>query len=533
MKSRCFSIPVTESGKIQKMASDYLKGDPFFDNLYAVRPTLESFEQLIEQRKSFPASSREVLATVLRQQYDQCGIDDPNSLEIIASLRSAETFTVTTGQQTGILLGPMYTALKILTTISLSRKLKEMHPSKNFVPVFWMATEDHDIAEINHAYVKGKKLKWNTEQTGAAGRLSTSETKDWLNEFAQLAGSSDDAKSIIQLVNNAYSRNSLSDATRVLTHGLFGKYGLIVLDADDRRLKQLFAPIITKDILEQVSYQASQKAIEKLESLYSVQVNGREINFFYLNEGSRERIVASGEGFSTHNGLVHWNSKDELTTEISAYPERFSPNVMMRPVYQETILPNLAYFGGAAEVAYWLELKPVFDAHQVPYPALLLRNSAMVVDAINMHRMENAGLSPQNLFDDQVKLEQQAVIQDADGDLTLKDQKEKLQLWLDEMAARAAKISPSMQSSTEAFGVRLLHQTDRLAAKFVREARKHESERLMRIRGLFADLYPTGTLQERKETIITFVLQYGFEIIDELLAQQNPIGNEFIVLMIN
>jgi bacillithiol biosynthesis cysteine-adding enzyme BshC len=325
----------------------------------------------------------------------------------------------------------------------------------------------------------------------------------------------------------------LSEATRVLAHGLFGKYGLLVIDADDRRLKQLFAPIITKDILEQVSFHASQQAIEKLETRYSVQVNGREINFFYLSEGSRERIVSSGEGFSTHNGLVNWNSRDELTTEISAYPERFSPNVMMRPVYQETILPNLAYFGGAAEVAYWLELKPVFDAHQVPYPALLLRNSAMVVDAVNVHRMENGGLMPKDLFDSQVKIEQRAVIQDAQGDLTLKDQKEKLQQWIDEMTTRAASISSSMQSSTEAFGVRLLHQTDRLAAKFVREARKHESESLARIRALFADLYPDGKLQERKETIFTFMLLHGSEILDELLECQSPIGNEFIVLMID
>ena len=533
MKARCFSIPVTESGKIQKMASDYLKGDPFFDNLYAVPPSLESFEQLIEQRKSFSSSSREVLASVLREQYEQCGIEDQATFQLIDTLRSADTFTVTTGQQTGILLGPMYTALKILSAISLTRKLKELHPTKNFVPVFWMATEDHDIAEINHAWVKGKKLDWNTEQTGAAGRLSNSDTKDWLNEFAQLAGSSEDAKALIQLVNNAYSRNNLSEATRVLAHGLFGKYGLLVIDADDRRLKQLFAPTITKDILEQVSFHASQQAIEKLETLYSVQVNGREINFFYLSDGSRERIVSSGEGFSTHNGLVNWNSRDELTTEISAYPERFSPNVMMRPVYQETILPNLAYFGGAAEVAYWLELKPAFDAHQVPYPALLLRNSAMIVDAVNVHRMENAGLSPKNLFEDQVKLEQQAVIQDAHGDLTLKDQKEQLQLWLKEMASRAAYISPSMEASTEAFGLRLLHQTDRLAAKFVREARKHESERLQRIRALFADLYPDGKLQERKETIFTFMLLHGSEILDELLECQSPIGNEFIVLMID
>ena len=204
MKSRCFSIPVTESGKIQKMASDYLKGDSFFDSLYAVRPTLESFDQLIEQRKNFPSSSREVLASVLREQYEKCGIEDQTTYQLIDSMRSADTFTVTTGQQTGILLGPMYTALKILSTISLSRKLKEMHPSKNFVPVFWMATEDHDIAEINHAYVNGKKLKWNTEQTGAAGRLNTSDAQDWLNEFAQLAGSSEDAKAIIQLVQNAY-----------------------------------------------------------------------------------------------------------------------------------------------------------------------------------------------------------------------------------------------------------------------------------------------------------------------------------------
>ena len=533
MKARCFSIPVTETGKIQKMASDYLKGDPFFDSLCAVRPTLESFAQLIEQRKSFSSSSREVLASVLREQYDQCGIEDENTFQLIDTLRSADTFTVTTGQQTGILLGPMYTALKILSAISLSRKLKELHPTKNFVPVFWMATEDHDIAEINHAWVKGQKLDWKTEQAGAAGRLSTSDTQDWIKEFAQLAGGSEDAKAIIQLVNNAYSRTNLSEATRILAHGLFGKYGLLVIDADDRRLKQLFAPIITKDILEQVSFHASQQAIEKLESRYSVQVNGREINFFYLSDGSRERIVPSGEGFTTHNGSVNWSNSAELSKEISDYPDRFSPNVMMRPVYQETILPNLAYFGGAAEVAYWLELKPVFDAHQVPDPALLLRNSAMVVDAVNVHRMENGGLLPKDLFDSQVKIEQRAVIQDAQGDLTLKDQKEKLQQWLDELTTRAASISSSMQSSTEAFGVRLLHQTDRLAAKFIREARKHESESLARIRALFTELYPDGKLQERKETIFTYMLLHGSEILDELLECQSPIGNEFIMLMID
>jgi uncharacterized protein YllA (UPF0747 family) len=264
-----------------------------------------------------------------------------------------------------------------------------------------------------------------------------------------------------------------------------------------------------------------------------VQVNGREINFFYLSDGSRERIVASGEGFTTHNGSVNWSNSAELSKEISDYPDRFSPNVMMRPVYQETILPNLAYFGGAAEVAYWLELKPVFDAHQVPYPALLLRNSAMVVDAVNLHRMENGGLLPKDLFDSQVKIEQRAVIQDAQGDLTLKDQKEKLQQWLDELTTRAASISSSMQSSTEAFGVRLLHQTDRLAAKFIREARKHESESLTRIRALFAELYPDEKLQERKETVFTFMLLHGSEILDELLECQSPIGNEFIVLMID
>jgi bacillithiol biosynthesis cysteine-adding enzyme BshC len=530
MSPRCLSIPITHSGKIQKLVSDYLSEIPELQSFYSFSPQIESFDTIIEGKSSFSALHREVLVKSLHQQYQECGIQHELVDQQIDSLSSTSTFTVTTGQQTGIFLGPLYTTMKILSTISLTRKLAELHPQNNFVPVFWMATEDHDIEEINNVWIEGEKYVWETQQKGAVGRLRTEGLSDLISQITSQFGESPDELNLAEILKKAYSFENLSQATRYLVHALFGDFGLVVIDADRQELKALFASTIERDILNQTSFLESRKVIETLEKNYKVQVNGREINFFYLVDSYRERIVNIDEGFATQDGNYSW-TKDELVARIQQHPEEFSPNVMMRPVYQETILPNLAYFGGGAEVSYWLELKSVFEAHQVKYPMLLLRNSGMVLDAKNHHRYNNLRLELSDLFLSKHELERRYVLLHGDDDLELKSSQVQLNQLLQEIRRISSGIDLSMEQSAEALSARLNRDLDRFSKKLIREAKRKERNTENRIGQLYEQLYPAGTLQERKESVIGFIKQNGLNFLSDLLIEQNPIGNKFIVLL--
>jgi bacillithiol synthase len=529
MMPRCTKIPITRSGKIQKLVADYLNEAPELQALYSFKPRFDEFANVIQGKSAFPQENRDVLVNSLKQQYQEAGIDDRLVNQQIAALANPTTFTVTTGQQTGILLGPLYTTMKILSTVALTRELGSKFPQNQFVPVFWMATEDHDIEEINHVWVQNKKYEWNTQETGPAGRLKTDGILDLIQEIPELQSKSADSEWLVEILNRAYSKSNLSEATRVLVHELFGDLGLLVMDADRAELKKVFAPIIEKDILKQISFNESRKAIESLEKSYKVQVNGREINFFYLLDGYRERMVITENGFATQDKKYSW-SREELISRIRNHPEEFSPNVMMRPVYQETILPNLAYFGGGAEVSYWLELKPVFDAHHVQYPMLLLRNSAMIIDAENTHRIENLQLKTEDLFSSLEELERNYVMQHSAEDLELKSNLIELESWLEKIQKISASIDQSMEDSAIAFGVRIKDQANRLSKKLIREAKRRERINGNRIGKLYDHMYPGGTLQERKESLIGIITQHGKSSISELMSNQEFLGKSFIVI---
>jgi bacillithiol synthase len=240
-------------------------------------------------------------------------------------------------------------------------------------------------------------------------------------------------------------------------------------------------------------------------------------------------MVITENGFATQDKKYSW-SREELISRIRNHPEEFSPNVMMRPVYQETILPNLAYFGGGAEVSYWLELKPVFDAHHVQYPMLLLRNSAMIIDAENTHRIENLQLKTEDLFSSLEELERNYVMQHSAEDLELKSNLIELESWLEKIQKISASIDQSMEDSAIAFGVRIKDQANRLSKKLIREAKRRERINGNRIGKLYDHMYPGGTLQERKESLIGIITQHGKSSISELMSNQEFLGKSFIVI---
>jgi len=231
------------------------------------------------------------------------------------------------------------------------------------------------------------------------GELNTDGLDAVLNVFKNEIGTSKNAQQLLVLFENAYLKhNTLTEATHYLANALFAEYGLVIIDANDTSLKRLFIPQIEKELFEQVAFNKvniTNQAIEALD--LKIQVNPREINLFYITKNVRERIVFENETYKVLNSNVSW-SKSELQKELEAHPERFSPNVILRPLYQEVILPNLCYIGGGGELAYWFQLKANFEANNVVFPMLLLRNSALIKTQQQATKLEKLNISNKTLF---------------------------------------------------------------------------------------------------------------------------------------
>src|SRR6185503_10399759 len=345
MNAAC--LDYKDTGYFSHTLTDYLDDAEALRPFYSSRPDLNGFRELLKSKKV--VANRHILVDVLNEQY---GPEYENVADFervsanISSLGLPNTYTITTGHQLNIFGGPLYFIYKIVTAIKLSRQLKQSFPDKKFVPVYWMASEDHDFAEINYTNIGGKKVHWWYEASGATGRINPDTMRQALNQYKGVLGLEHHGGELAEIVEKAYAGfDKLADATRYLVNALFGEYGLVIIDADDHRLKQQFAHIIRQDIIEENSFKNISATNEQLEKLgVHVQVNPREINFFYLGDGLRERIVFERDQYKVLNTEIAF-SKKELISEIKNYPERFSPNVVMRPLYQEYILPNIAYVG--------------------------------------------------------------------------------------------------------------------------------------------------------------------------------------------
>ena len=528
MKSNCSFVPIRETGKFSPIVCDYIDQDPFLSPFYEASPTLENFAGFIE-RKSQETCNRTLLVDVLKEQYLAAGILDESVSESIERLRNNSCFTITTGQQIGILLGPLYTTLKIISAVRLAEELRKTYTNHDFIPVFWMATEDHDVEEINHASVLGKKIQWNTDQKGPVGRFSNAGIEDVLEELKMISGKSADANWLMDIYTKAYALPTLSLATRYLVHEILGDLGVLILDADDKRLKQEFAPTMSKDIIEKNSFLAIENTRNKIEERYKTQVKGREINFFYMLDGYRERIIEVQGNFKTHDAEYSWNAV-ELNAEIKEFPERFSPNVVMRPLYQETILPNIAYIGGGAEIGYWLEFGEIFKHYQIPYPALILRQSAMIIDKVNSLSIQKLGLEPSDLFLELVDIEKKITLSLSEHDLDLKAERKQIHQITEQLNSIACAIDFSLSQSTESLNKRIENQLDRFSKKIIRAQKKKLLVEISRLQNIWSKIYPMGALQERKETLHTFIIQQSHSIILDLHTNSNPLNSEFLIL---
>ena len=514
---------------------DYLSEKESLGHLYHRFPKIENFRaQIDEKSKSYNNSIRKDLVEVLKEQYSGLEVSETTSGNI-ELLSSEKTFTVVTGHQLNLFTGPLYFLYKIVSTINLTRKLKEEHPQNDFVPVYWMATEDHDFEEINFFNLHGKKFKWNNVEkragATAVGKLSTEGLEEVFKLFSAEIGGGTNAEELKEMFQKAYlEHNNLTDATRYLANRLFGKEGLVIIAAGDSRLKKHFSSHIKNELLEESSSKASQTAIDSLAELdYKIQVNPRDINLFYLNEEIRERIVKKDGRYYVHETEISW-SKEEILAEVDAHPERFSPNVMMRPLYQEVLLPNLCYIGGGGELAYWLQLKNYFEAEDVVFPMLLLRNSALLQTAKQNAKRRKLDISLKELFLKQHELINRKVRKISNINIDFSEQKEHLIEQFQQMYELAEKTDKSFIGAVKAQEVKQLKGLDNLENRLLQAQRRKLKDEVERIAALQNDLFPNRSLQERQTNFSEYYDEYGQELIERLLAELDPLDANFKII---
>lgn len=529
MPSDCISYQ--NSGYFSKIIIDYLNQKPDLQSFYNRFPTIENFKkQLAEKKENYENSNREILVSVIRKQY--CNLEVSEITQKNITLLLAEnTFTVTTGHQLNLFTGPLYFVYKIISTINLARELKTTYPDTNFVPIYWMATEDHDFEEINYFNFKGKKIQWNHQSSGPVGRLSTADLKEVSKYFKEELGINKNATYLFELFETAYSGNTnLADATRYLTNELFKEYGLIILDADDSKLKRLFIPHIKRELIEQNAFMKVSDTLKKLTE-YDVQLNPREINLFYIEDNLRERIVIEDAVYKINNTSKKF-TLSEIVNELEIHPEKFSPNVIMRPLYQEVLLPNLSYIGGGGEIAYWIELYSFFKSANVTFPILLVRNSALLVTQKQLNKIDKLGLTWENLFMKQEKLISLKTKELSEFPIDLSQQKKIIQDQFIALLKIASQTDASFLGAVKAQEKKQLNGLEHLEKRLLKAQKRNYSAELNRICELQNELFPKQGLQERNLNFSEFYLEFGAELIETLFKKLHPLEQQFEIVIL-
>lgn len=513
-------LPFEDTGAFSSFFLDYVNQKKVLENFYSRYPSAENFADQIKQKEgTFSDESRKVLREVLEQQYAGLELTDAVKNNI-TSLSDKKTFTIVTGHQLNVFSGPLFFVYKIITTINACKKLSQQYPEYRFVPVYWMASEDHDFEEISCFKLLGKKYCWKTEQKGAVGRMALHELLPLLKE---IPGALEPFASAYQTSAN------LSEAVRKYVHAFFGKDGLIVVDADHRALKQKFSKVMGADLLEGVTEKLADDTHRKLKAAgYEPQVLVRPVNFFYLDNGIRERIERDGERFKVLDSTLEF-TKAELQKIISETPEKLSPNVILRPLYQETILPNLAYIGGPAELVYWLQLKNIFDQFNTPFPILFPRNFGLVADAVALRLLKKTGLTIQELFQEKQVLLNGVAKKNSSVPLSLDTFQSNLDSLLKQIKTRATAVDESLTKMVDAELHRMHQGAQRIEHKMLRAEKRKGSDVLRQTEKLKDQLFPGGGLQERTDNILNYY-QTDRQFIDRLAETFDPFDFRFHVL---
>ena len=525
-------ISYKDTGFFSKLILDFLDekdsvkqfvGD-FFDK--------DKIPEYIAERKKFNIINRAEISKTLADQYAGIPVSKKTK-ENLELLKKDNTFTFVTAHQLNLFSGPLYYFIKICHCLNACEQLNKDFPANNFVPIFWINTEDHDFDEVNHFNLYGKKIEWESDEKGAVGLFKMDGIDKVIEELKTVLGEHPNAAKIIELYSKFYLKDiPYREAVFQFVNEIFGEHGLIILDQQTAELKKQIKPFIVDELTKHNLYRTLLENEKELsEAGFHQQALPRAINLFYIDESkARNRIIYKDDQYLINNTELVF-TEDEILEELEKNPIRFSTNVLSRPIYQQRILPNLAYIGGGGETAYWMQLKKSFEHFEVFFPKLILRNSILVIDKGSAKKMNGLNLSADQVFGETELMVKAFVKDNTESNLSLEEEKKVLQETFEQIKRKVLEIDASLEKSVMGEMSKQLNSINNLESKILKAEKKKFEIKTNQIRGVKSKLFPNGKLQERHDNIISFWMKYGFEFVDVLKSKMDPFGNKFTILI--
>jgi bacillithiol biosynthesis cysteine-adding enzyme BshC len=464
---------------------------------------------------------RERLAAILKEQNQGYGCG-PRTLQNIQSLARDNTCAVVTGQQVGLFSGPLYTIYKAMTAIKLAASLSERH-GESVVPVFWTAGEDHDFAEVNHVDLLDQKnqihrITYEDDLSGGkvpVGGLSfSSEVEACLEELEELTPPSEFKSEILSALSESYRPGrSFTEAFSQWMTSLFSDYGLVLIDPCHPDLSAMAQQVFRTEIKE--SSPSSRYAMEASERLrakgYTPQVPQQEgrLNLF-LVDGERRPIQFRDDEFKAGDDPNSYTG-DELISMLEKSPQSFSPNVMLRPLVQDSILPTVAYVGGPGEIAYFAQLRPVYEHFDIPMPVAYPRKGFTFLEPHVRKSLEGLTLSLPDVWSGLAEKRNEMAAEEIPEALgnALARASENLDRDMTVIRREAEAMDPSLGQSVDSIHRKIRHQVGLLDERALKAAKRRQAIVGQRLASLENRLYPKRHLQERVFNVTPFLMKYG------------------------
>ncbi|MCC6289238.1 MAG: bacillithiol biosynthesis cysteine-adding enzyme BshC [Chitinophagaceae bacterium] len=510
------------------LATDYINQPDFLKNFYTNTPDLQGLHNAITDKKN-KSVNRELLVEALTEQYKNIDTSE-KVLANIQQLSLENTFTICTAHQPNIFTGYLYFVYKILHAVKIAEELKSKFPENNYVPVYYMGSEDNDIEELNHINLNGDRLTWQTTQSGSVGRMHTKGIAEVIEQISGRLSIFPHGPALIAVLKDAYLTSStIQEATLKLVNFLFKAYGVVVLIADTPVLKKQMIPVFKDDLFNHKPKNIVEATARRLSEKYHIQVTPRDINLFYMKDNLRERIVKDDNGFRINNTEIYF-TKEAMEKELENNPQRFSPNVVLRGLYQETILPDIAFIGGGSEIAYWLELKDLFIHYNIPFPVLIVRNSFLIIEEKMAELAGKLRIDDELLFDDANTIFSTLVKAQSHQQLSVKKESAALADIYEQIKKISAGVDPTLRQHVDVLKTRAEKNLERLEKKILRaEKRKHQDQQAQIIK-LKTQLFPNNSLQERVENILPYYAKYGDAFISMLYEHSPALHQQFTII---
>ncbi len=527
-QSRIQSFPIAELDFFSSFDQRFSAGDPKLSPFLGLPANSESFHQSAKAKLGQYAHRAE-LAELLKKQYSGVNLN-PILRANIEGLSSGHALTITTAHQPILFGGPLYFLYKALTAISLARAASEWLKGHHVVPVYVLGSEDHDYEEVRHVRFFSEQLTWESGRDGGpVGRMPLGNISSLMNQAETLFGPLPYGAEVIDLLRSSYSTDrTFGQSTFYFLHQLLGHYGLVILDLDSPIAKSTCISIFESELIKSIAKPIVHQTLDALEKAgFSQQAHVRDINLFYLDQ-QRERIEQFDENvFRTVSGSRMW-STDALIKELNQYPERFSPNVILRPLLQETILPNIAFVGGGGELAYWVQLRDLFSHFNIPFPILVRRHSALLLDEGTKQKLIKLGLPIETTFQPLERVLQKFVHERSEISSDLEAERKAMHELMETVRSKCAEIEPTLERSAEAAETQIDKLLQNLEGKMTRGLKNVHDMELTQIRGVFDRIRPNGSLQERTENCLPWIARYGHAWIDDLMESFQPLEKSFV-----